>query len=195
MFKMQMLGRFLVLLVAGLLTVGMAGCSNEETETVASTGGMAVIDLNEIAKQTGRDTEITEAIRQHEAKLNQQLLDMQAQAKQQFDDQKAQVELRPALSAEDEQARQAELDRYEKQLNGQLAQAQAEAKRSALAYRQTLAKKFRDDVKKVAREAASDLGTTTILIKQDFLLSVDPTIDITDTVATRMASRPANPKR
>lgn len=159
------MSRAALLVVAWGLCSFACGCGSDDVS-----GKIAVVDLDEIARQMGRDEKLRTALRQKEAELNRRLADLQrslnAQYQQQYGFQSAESRNR---------------------MNAQLGQAQADARKELAEYKQSLIAEFRSEVAPIAREIAAERGLGVVVPKNDnFLLTFEPGVDITPQVAERL---------
>ncbi len=170
----------LLLMTGGLMT----GC-NQQTGAPASaqSGGVAVIDLDDVASQLGRDAEITQKLKLKQEELNGKL----AQVKNVIVNQikLKQVEFGEELNDQQRQHLQA----MQVQGNVTLKQAQNQAVQLLQAHRAELIKSFRDQVTPFAKQVAAQKGMTTIVPKNDMIISVEPSAEISSSVAQLMKAK------
>lgn len=180
---------------AGSGTSGDASGRSGKAGQAACTTGVAVVDLDEVAKQLGKDVAMVTAVRQGQASLNQQLQTFQANLQQKY---KQQVEAlgdeQPASQA-DQQARQKKLVEMERQFKLELNQAARSAQNELKAHEQRLVQSFRAEVKPVAQQVAAERGLGVVVTKNDsVLLTFDDGHDITAAVVAKLrATQPAAP--
>ena len=166
--------RMLAACVVALATVWNVGCNQP-------TGGVAVVDLDEVARQVGASDEITQALKAREASLNNQLQSIKSNYVQQFEDRKALYGEQPT----DEQS--AQLVSISRQFNLNLVNAQRQAASHITSHRTKLIMQFREQVGPVAQEIAKGHNLSVVVPKNDgWLLSVDDSVNITDEVATSL---------
>ena len=162
------------------------GCGNSTTPEQAQTGSVAVIDLDSVAKELGRDVEITRKLKTKQNELNGQLAALknafltQIQAKQK--------EFGTPLTEE----QQKQLKAMQIETNYRLQQAQAQARAAIANYRQQLVAEFRKEVLPHAQTVAKEKGFSTIVPKNDMIISVEPVAEIAGLVATEMKSKGLN---
>lgn len=169
------------------VAIGLIGCGQKDAGPVqAARGGIAVVDLEAVAKQTGKTQEIVDSVRLRENVLNQKLL----QAQQKFRDQitKASEGFGEAPTPEQKQ----QLARMQAEANNRLAQAKRNAESAIAQYRQQLIAQFRSDVKPIVETIAAEKGLGAVLPRNEgLLLSVSPGLDITaEVTAAVQAHRP-----
>ena len=144
-------------------------------------GGVAVVDLDEIAKQVGADDEIATAIKLYEANLNSQLQGMRTGYVQQLKERKEQIGENPT----EEQSKQ--LASINRQININLVSAQQQANSHLSSQRGTLIMQFRTKVAPAAEEIARNKGLSIVVPKNEgWLLAVDERVDITNEVAAAL---------
>jgi Skp family chaperone for outer membrane proteins len=144
----------------------------------SGSGGLAVVDLDEVAKQLGRDEHIKAALDAKEAELGAEL--RQAEA---------------ALNAEYRRRAQSanylpgETQRLQAEINGRLRQAQQDSRTKLADYRMGLVTEFREEIKPVAQQIALDRGLSIVVPKNDsLLLAFEPGVEITSAVIEQMKS-------
>ncbi|WP_442481508.1 OmpH family outer membrane protein [Aeoliella sp. SH292] len=144
-----------------------AGCNQLTVPTAPAgktTPGIAVIDLDEVARQLGSDQQIVTAIKKREEALNGKLSEI---AKAYTDEFKKQKETLDAQPAEDNAV---QLATYQKQVNQNFSTAKAQAQQNLSQHRQQLIAQFRDAVRPAARKVAQQRGLSVIVTKQEPLL-------------------------
>lgn len=170
-----------------------AGC-NRSGGTAASASnanrGVAVIDLDEVAKRLGRDVVMQESLQQAAGTLNQQFAAIQASYESKFEETKSEVGEAPT----DEQAQQ--LNALGQQLNLRLNQTRQVAQTKLSQHRLQLINLFREEVKPIARQVAKERGLDVVVSKNDTVIfAFTPAADITEQVIERMiAAAPAHVK-
>ncbi|MFT7641042.1 MAG: Skp family chaperone for outer membrane protein [Pirellulaceae bacterium] len=182
----------MLLLLAGCQKTLPAVQSTNEADN--SSGRIAVIDLDEVAKRLGRADELATELSRQTAALNQQISQLQQAAQAKFLEAKNQ-ETAPQTAAVGNEvipttdAGETQLKQLGVQLNGQLLNAKRTAQLKLAKHRETLFNKFREEVKPFALEVAKQRGLTVIITKREFLYSVGPSADITEEVIGKMATR------
>lgn len=187
--------RLLAVLI--VLSACLIGCKKAEEEapggwTSASrgakaAGGVAVVDLDEVARRLGRLDEIGGELRQREASLNQQLQAMQSSYRQQYQDKLNQLAQAPPEASVGRSEQEQQLQVVQQKMNVQLLQAKKQAQTNLNSYQLTLINRFRAEVKPIAQEVAAQRGFSVVVPKLDqVLFAFDPAVDITDEVARRM---------
>ena len=144
-------------------------------------GGLAVVDLDEIAKQVGAESEIASALKARETELNSKLQVMRANYVEQFKDRKELYGDNPT----DQQSEQ--LVSINRQINLNLVNAKQQAKSHLSTHRSELILKFREQVAPIAEQVAKERGLSIVVPRNEgWLLAVDERIDITDDVAAAL---------
>lgn len=167
---------------------GSGTASNEQATDRPS--GVAVVDLDEVARQLGKDVALANAIRQGQASLNQQLQDFQSTLKQKYREKAEALEAEPAANQGGQEARQKQLADLQRQFNLQLNQAQRTAQGELKAHQKGLIEAFRAEVKPVAREVAAQRGLGVVVTKnENVLLTFDDAHDITQAVVAKLRAK------
>lgn len=169
-------------LAAALLTMAaVTGCNQS-----ATTGSVAVIDLDQIADQTGFSATLKAKLAEKERSLNGELLGAQAKLRQEL---AGRVKAAGEKPSEEEAAN---LKKFETAANRALANGQNTAKTLLEQERQKLAAQFRESVKVVAKQMATEKGYAIVIPKNEgLLLAISPGADITAAVAEAMKNQPA----
>ena len=153
-------------------------------------GGIAVIDLDEVAKAIGRTQDINNTLQVRKNASEQALQKAQADAKDLLEKKKEEFGETPT----DEQQKQ--LAAITNNLNNQLVQGARGLQSKMEETRQSLITSFRSEIKPIAQKIALEKGLAVVIPKNEgFLLAVDPGVDITGDVIkaclTRTPSAPA----
>jgi Skp family chaperone for outer membrane proteins len=173
-----------------IATLGCNRVQTPHTPAAKSTAGIAIIDLDEIARQLGSDKKIVTAIKQREAALNGKLSELAQSYNAELKKQKE------AIEAESEKST-VQLASYQKQLNQNLHNAKAQAQQNLSVHRSQLVQQFRDAVRPAARSVADKRGLSIIVTKQDSLLydfnpEHDITAEVVEVLRASMSSKAAN---
>jgi Skp family chaperone for outer membrane proteins len=178
---MRYLGTVFVLTAA----VGFAGCGQfGGSSTSSSHGGMAVVDLDKVAAETGRNRELAQQIQVAGNTLNQQLAKTVENAKGQFE------EKRKSYGEEPTEEQQKELAQWTNTANSQLTQIQNQARQKYEQFKQEQIAQFRSEIKPIAQEIAAKRGLSVVIPKNEgLLLSIDPGVDITEDVIKVMREK------
>lgn len=172
---MRHLGVYFVLTgcVLNLVGCGHVGGSGAAT----SHGGMAVVDLDKVAEQTGRDRQLAQSLELAQNSLNQAYAKTLESAREQLDAKKK------GLGSSPSEEETKEFALMQQSAQTQLLQIQNKAKAEYEQYKQIQIAKFRAELKPITQEIASKRGLSIVIPKNEgLLLSVDPGVDITDEV-------------
>jgi Skp family chaperone for outer membrane proteins len=168
-------GSLFVTLSAGALL--LAGCGFQPGGQATAKGGLAVIDLDQVAKSVGRTQEINESWKVRQNALAQQLQAAQKSFKEQISAKETEFGEQPT------EEQQKMLTAMKQQANAKLLEADRKAKANLDAYRNEMVASFRNEVRPFAQQVASEKGLSVVIPKNEgFLLSVDPGVDITNDV-------------
>jgi len=161
---------FLILLTLFSLT----GCD------YAVNNQIAVVDLDKIAKQTGRTTDINKKIQQFikekEISLTQLRNDLQLKIKTE----------RAKLSKKSSPKEKQNILTLTKKAGLQLRQTVSNAEREAKQLRLKYIQELRDDITPVAAKIANKQGMKMVMLKTASMMYVDDSVDITDMVITKL---------
>ncbi len=178
---MRQIGLATIVVYGALVCV--AGCGSDSEKN--GSGGLAIVDLDQVARELGRDAKIKEAIGRKKDSLNQQLSALQSSLKAKYDQQQQEID----TPFSEDQTR-----RLQAQIAARLNQARRKAQNDLVAYRAELIAQFREDVKPVARKIARVRGLSIVVPKNDgFVLTFEPAVDITAEVAEQLKSNPPAP--
>ena len=169
---------FGVYLVLTSCVANLIGCGQTSGPAAASPqGGMAVVDLDKVAAETGRDRQLAQSLEMAQSSLNQQLARKVESAREQLDAKKKGFGSSPT---EDEQK---EFSLMQRSAETQLTQIKNQALAEYEQYKQIQIAKFRAELKPITQEIATKRGLSIVIPKNEgLLLSVDPGVDITDEV-------------
>jgi len=170
------------LVVAGLLAATFSGCDRSPAGNPA--GAVAVIDLDAVAKELGRDKVMAQSVQEQLAALNEQLATIQVSYEKELSDRRARLGDNPP--PEEVQR----LSDAMSQVAVNRERIQAEAKQKLAQYRAKLIRTFRDEVRPVARQVAAEKGLSVIITKNDHVVfDFAAASDITDEVTSRLRSK------
>ncbi len=158
--------------------VSVTGCGQfGGSSSSSSRGGMAVVDLDKVAAETGRDRQLAQSLEMAQNSLNQSYAKTVESAKSQ---------LNAKLKEYGEDVSDTEKKEYsemERSAASQLTQIQNKARADFEAYKQKQIAQFRAELKPISQEIAAKRGLSIVIPKNEgLLLSVDPGVDITDDV-------------
>lgn len=163
-----------------LLVLLCAGCGKEPA-------GVAVVDLDEVAKRLGRDLSISKAVKENQDDLNQQLNTLLETLKQRFKQQSE--EFGPEPTPE----QQAQLRVLNDRMSSLMAQRQRQAQSMLVQGSRQLVVRFREEVKPVAKDVATEQGFAIVIPKDlNTIISVNDTVDITEQVIAKMQANPTS---
>lgn len=159
-------------LTATLLTVG---CGTERG------GSVAVVDLDRVAKELGRDTVMLQQLQQQQNGLNQKLASVKTSFEAQISEN---FEKLPEEPSEEEAAK---LLNMKRNANIQLATYKKQATNALGQLKNSAIAGFRAEAMPVARDVAKERGMNIVLTTNDSVVfAFDKSIDITDDVIARM---------
>jgi Skp family chaperone for outer membrane proteins len=170
-------------------TVWLTGCGMQfggSSSSSASRGGIAVVDLDKVAVETGKRMEMDEAYGLVANSVKQKLVATQNDFQAQVNAKAKELGIDPTakLNPEDipEEAKR-EVGQMTLNARNILAQAQNEFGNKLNEYKQVQIAKFRVELKPILQEVASKRGLSVVVPKNDgLLLAIDPGVDITDEV-------------
>lgn len=171
--------RVAMIAVVGLAMLGLGGCQWGKTA-----GGVAVVDLDAVAKTVGRDQVITEQVQIFAKEQETKLLELKSELEQQVTS--ASEKLGEDASDQDKQSLNSLVVDARTQLTRELGQA----RQSAQQLRLQLVREFAVEVQPIARREAEARGLTVVMVKQPGLLVVAPEADITDAVVQALGKQP-----
>lgn len=192
--------RFLCLATGGLFSL-LAGCDTVvpsansgdnappavqpvSASTPAPAGGFAVLDLDEVARRLGSESEIINEMKQKESQLNEELGALQSSYARQLD------EKRRALNVQPSEEQTAQLKELDRNLGTRLQQAQLDAQRELMRHQAALINRLRERVRPVARDVAKSRGLGTVVLKNmDVLFHFNTDADITDEVIEKLTAQ------
>lgn len=181
--------RFSMFVVASTAALGLVGCGQMTgSSSMTARGGMAVIDLDKVAAETGRDRQLTQSLELAQNSLNQSLTKTVESAKEQLEAKKKGYG--DDLTDDEKQ----EFSALERTAVTQLSQIQTRYRADFEQFKQKQIAQFRADLKPIAQEVAAKRGLSVVIPKNDgLLLSVDSGVDITDDVIKLLRERRPTP--
>ncbi len=158
--------------------VWLTGCGTQFGGSSASTrGGLAVVDLDKVAAETGKNIQMKEFFQLQENSVKQQLTNAQASLNSQLEEKKKELGETPT------EEQQREFAVLRSKASNALGNLQNQAGTKLSQYRQDQIAKFRTEIKPIAQEIATKRGLSVVIPKNDgLLLAVDPGVDITEEV-------------
>lgn len=180
-----MSSRMSMVVLGGLLVLS-AGCGLKPSDQTAakaakSVGGVGVVDLDMVAKRLGRDIEMSNDVQERLTSLNNKLSTLRDSLRRLYDEKKDRFGESP--TEEQEKELLATRDRMDQQLLELKRKSEIELAN----FRQALVDQFREQAKPVLRDVAAARGLSIVIPKNNgLLLTIDPAVEITDEVATKM---------
>ena len=174
--------------IVSLLAVCLAGCGKfgwNGSQDGSKSGGVAVIDLDQVAKSVGRDIQMVNALEHRQQSLNEQLQVVQASFVKQISERKEAAGEEP----NEEQAK--ELVGMQREAGLRLNQVRKQALNNLSQHRIQLIASFREEVKPIAQKVAADKGLSIVVSKNDSVVfTYDNAVDITNDVVIAMKAQP-----
>lgn len=172
---MRHFGLFLVITSATVMTTGCGQMTGSSASTAR--GGMAVVDLDKVAAETGRDRQLAQSLELAQNSLNQSYQKTVELARDELNTKKKGY----GDQISDEEKK--EFSEMERVAVTKLSQLQNEARSKFEQYKQVQIARFRAELKPITQEIAAKRGLSIVIPKNEgLLLSVDPGVDITDDV-------------
>ena len=163
--------------VLAIATGFVTGCGQFGGSSSSSRGGIAVVDLDKVAAETGRDRQLAQSLEMAQNSLNEKYAKTVEMAKKELNDKKKEF---GDQITDDEKKK---LSEFERNAVTNLTQFQNKVRANFEQYKQTQIGKFRADLKPITQEVAAKRGLSVVIPKNEgLLLSVDPGVDITDDV-------------
>ena len=156
---------------------------------IAQQGGVAIIDIDSVAREIGADKEVLGALKVSQDTLNIKLKEAQEAMQKKFNEAVKQA----GEKVTDQQKQQ--LAQFNQQLQNQFSQykGQAQATLNQEQAKRVLA--FREMVRPVALEVAKSKGFSVVLQNTQQIIGFQDSVDITKEVAEKLkAQKAANPK-
>lgn len=190
--------RAVTCLMMGAVLAAGAGCNKAESTSEAATapspkssqavGGVGVVDLDSLAKQLGRDQEMSKAIQERLSALNERLGKLRDSLERLID------EKRTSFGDEISDDERQQLISMQERMDSQLLDSKRKAEVELANYKQALIDQFREQAKPILRDVATARGLSIVVPKNNgLLLTIDPSVELTDEVAKRiLASRGAS---
>lgn len=147
-------------------------------------GGVAVVDLDRVAKELGRDVQMANDLKSSQTALLNELATIQKDANEEL--KKMQTELGEDAPAEELQKLKQTADIAQQRFN----QLQKTADVKLGQRRDFLVASFRQQARPIVYQVAKDHGAKAV-VTETVLYTFDETIDITDAVIAKMRSTPA----
>lgn len=156
----------------------------------AQQGGVAIVDVDAVAREIGADKQVLDALKQAQDNLNTRLKDTQSAMQKQFDEAVAKA---GGDKASDEQKQQ--LAQFNQRLQDQFSQYKGQAQVTLNREQAKLVLAFREKVRPVALEIAKGKGLDVVLQKSDQVIGFAESVEISKEVAEKLkAQQAAEPK-
>lgn len=150
--------------------------------------GVAVVDLDRVAKELGRDVQMTNDLKANQSSVAHQLATVEKNAIEKLNEMKADL---GADAAEDKKV---EFAKIAQGTQLQFNNLQKKAVAAIGQRRDTLVASFRAEARPATEKVAKAHGASAVMTRNEaFLFSFDNTIDITDEVIAEMKANPAKP--
>jgi Skp family chaperone for outer membrane proteins len=150
-------------------------------------GNVAVVDLDLIAAELGRNAAIEAEVSAFITDQNIKLNAFRDQLRGNIEQQTKKLASDSALTEDSEHALASLVQRSDTELNQSIAQAE----KSAQLLRQKLVLIFKDEVKPVARSIAKEQGMQIVMIKANGMLDIAPEAEISKMVVDKMLAMPS----
>jgi Skp family chaperone for outer membrane proteins len=156
----------------------------------SSSIGVATINIDQLHRRLGRDVIMNQALQRRQAALQSELQQVLGMLQQTLTAKQQEFGEAPT------QEQAGELLALKRQLDAAIEQRKLQARQALDAFRLQLIREFRDEVVPVARRVAAGKGARLVLVDNpDFLLSADPSMDITEHVLAELAEHTRKPGR
>jgi len=169
------------------VAAGAAGCSKTaDTATATASGGVAIIDLDEVASRLGEDVKMADAIKARETLLNRQLAALEKSLQQQIE--AKQKEIGETATPQQQQ----QLQQMRQQASLQLKNAQMKVSKDLTLHRSEVINGFRASTKPHAEQAARAKGMGIVVTRNENVIFTHlPGVEITEDVIARMSAKSA----
>ena len=171
------------LVALAVILFAIAGCDVIDT---AFNRPMLIVDLDAVAKATGRQELMQKELDFANLRLTEQLKLVASQLEEAVSDEKDKIGKSPSK----EQKKQ--LESLALQAQQQLLNSKNIAVQQSTEFRSDLILQFRQEVAGIAQEIAKKAGSKLVMVSNYETLWFDPTADITDEVISVMRARRAN---
>ena len=153
-----------------------------------ASGGVAVDDLDRVAKELGRDVQMTNDLKANQSSVANQLAAVEKNAIEKLNEMKADL---GEDAAEDKKV---EFAKIAQGTQIQFNNLQKKAVAAISQRRDTLVAAFRAEARPATEKVAKAHGASAVMTRNEsFLFSFDNTIDITNEVIAEMKANPAKP--
>lgn len=153
----------------------VTGCGDSGGGSQAA-GGVAVVDMDAVAKDLGRDIAIAQELQQYERSLDADLRGKQADYERIIKEEEIKLGVKPS---DEDKAKFAQL---QQRVGMDFRQRMQKAGNDLQERRGELIRKFREDISPTALKVADSRGLTVVMIKHEGILDFAKTADITEDV-------------
>ncbi|MBM4077603.1 MAG: OmpH family outer membrane protein [Planctomycetes bacterium] len=180
--------KFQVYFVLTGAALWMTGCGMQFGSS-SPKGGLAVVDLDKVAAETGKNLSMKDDLTTQESSVRQQLQAVAKSAEDQFKSKQEEFGESPT------EEQQKELNVFRVKAVNALNNLKNQAGQALGQYRQDQVAKFRAEIKPIALEVAAKRKLSVVIPKNEgLLLAVDPGVDITeDVIKAYREKRPTAP--
>lgn len=191
------------LLLLAVISVSLLACSTgcdfqtqaaqnntEDSGHQQSPRGVAILDLDGVAKRLGRDLEMDKTIKDKGNSVNVELASQQAFYRNDFAETQRRYGERPT------EQQTLELQKKQQLMVAALQNAKREAEIEIQQLKTQLITRFREEVIPVARKVAAESGRDIVVTKNTTVIfAFTPEADITDRVVEKMLARTPAPRQ
>ena len=172
-----------------VLSISMAaGCDARDSKDARdAVGRVAIVDLDEVFRRLGREAAVEKELSDKTTSVAGELEELRETLSGRRETKAKEFGEEPT----DEQSQ--ELRELTANLSAQFSQEQQKAQREIELLRVSLARRFREEVRPVAREVAAARGREIVMTKTDMVLYAPADADITDEVVERMLTASGKP--
>jgi Skp family chaperone for outer membrane proteins len=181
MYKLSDAKRLLRVLGIAALALGLSACE----PTTPAVGGVAVIDLDAVAKAVGRDQVIAEQVESFARAEGVKLQDLKAELEQKVSGATA------ALGEDASDEAKQSVNTLAVEARNQLVRELGQARQSAQDMRTRLVREFAIEVQPIASRVAQERGFGLVMVKQPAMLAVTAEVDITGAVIDQLKASAA----
>ena len=170
------------ILALALFALALGGCDQLPGR---GGSGIAIIDLNAIAKATGQEEIIQQQAQAARDELNVQLQEAATSLEAQLNEE------REKLGDSPTQEQTQQFQQLAAQAQQQYAQAQQQAQQQAQIYQNNLVMALREKIQPVVAEVAKMRGASVVYLSDMTLFWFEPQADLTDEVIAKLRADPS----
>ena len=139
--------------------------------------GVAIVDLDEVAKRLGTDVALDKEINNGQTSLNQQLRTLQTSLQEQYRQKEQSLKSQPAAAGQSLDSQKEQLSQLERELNLKLNDAKRSAQNELINYRQRLIQRFEMKSRRWLKRwpASADWASCSQKTTRSFWRSTTPT--------------------